>query len=381
MENTDPMIKRQSTPAASTLLMLWKVLAIVFIVTSIALLIALIVVATKKGRSDENQENGSRVDISMESCTEGMSSTDDSPKSAGVFDDLTVEEITAVRNYLLRQPELNLTKYVDASVDSNYIYSIQVLPPSKNEVLKFLDNDGPKPERRAIAVVFHGATDPPVVREYIVSPVANPTQHVVRKVPGGRKETVTFNARPFDSGVEYKVMYYMMAFAVVPKLQKLMNESYDEYILQCTNSKKCLYFQTAPLGFTAEDRYSLIYFIRYDFTGHYFYPIDLRILLDHGGANPLKWKILKVLHNNQTFDSVDELVAKYENNTIEKIKLPVPKGDNTLFSSYERRGAPQPCKPMRGPKQYQPDGQRYTVKGRHTRLSVARAFPPAPYKN
>ena len=366
MENADPMIKGKSTPRPSTSLMLWKVLTIVFIVISIALLIALIVVATKKVKSHENQENGSQVAVSMEPCAEGMSVSDEPPKSSGVFDDLTVDEITAVRDYLLKQPELSLTTYVNATLDSNYIYSIQVLPPSKDEVLEFLDNDGPKPVRRAVAVVFHGAIEPPVVKEYIVSPVANPTQHVVRKVPGGQKKTVPFNARPFDSGVEYKVMYYAMAIGVAPKLQKLMNESYDGYTLQCTNNKKCLYFlQTAPLGFNAEDRHSWIYFIRRDFTGSYFYPIDLQILLDHSGANAFKWKILKVIYNNQTFDSVDELVAKYENNTIEKIKIPAPKGDDTLFSSYERRGAPQPSKPMRGPKQYQPDGQRYTVKGRH----------------
>ena len=178
METTDPMMKKKSAPRPSTSLMLWKVLAIVFIVISIALLIALLVVATKKGKRYENQENGSNSSVSVETCSERMSSSDDSPKSVGVFNDLMVDEIIAVRDYLLKQPELNLTKYVDATVDSNYIFLIQFLTPSKDEVLEFLDNDGPNPERRAVAVVFHGATDPPVVKEYIVSPVANPTQHV-----------------------------------------------------------------------------------------------------------------------------------------------------------------------------------------------------------
>ena len=174
MENTDPMIKKKSAPGSSTALMLWKVLAIVFIVISIALLIALIAMATKKGKSYENQENGSHSSVSVDTCAERMSSSDDSLKSAGVFNDLMVDDIIVVRDYLLKQPELNLTKYVSATVDSNYIFLIQFLPPSKDEVLEFLDNDGPKPERRAVAVVFHGATAPPVVKEYIVSPVANP---------------------------------------------------------------------------------------------------------------------------------------------------------------------------------------------------------------
>lgn len=366
MESTDPMIKGKSTAKTSSALMLWKVLAIVFIVISIALLIVLIVVATKQRNSDENPENGSHVAVNMESCTEGMSSSHDSPKSAGVFDDLTVDEITAVRDYLLKQPELNLTKFLRATVDSNYIYLIQFLPPSKDEVLEFLDNDGLKPERRAVAVVFHGATDPPVVKEYIVSPVAKPTQHVARKVPGGQKETVPFNARPFDSYVEYSGLNNVIILKAARKLYKLMYESYDGYTYTCKNKRKCLDFlYTAPMGFTAEDRYTWIFFIRRDFTGNYFYPIDLMFLVDHGGAVASKWKVLKVLYNNQTFDSVDELVAKYENNTIQKIKLLAPKGNETLFSSYERRGAPQPSKPMRGPEQYQPDGQRYTTKGRH----------------
>ena len=366
MASTDPMIKGKSTAKTSSALMLWKVLAIVFIVVSIALLIALIVVATKQRKSDENPENGAHVAINMESCTEGMSSSDDTPKSAGVFDDLTVDEITAVRDYLLKQPELNLKKYLRATVDSNYIYLIQFLPPSKDEVLEFLDNDGPRPERRAVAVVFHGAADPPVVKEYIVSPVDNPTQHVVRKVPGGQKDTVPFNARPFDSYVEYNGLNNVIVVKAARKLYKLMYESYDGYTYTCKNNRKCLNFlYIAPMGFTAEDRYTWIFFIRGDFTGNFFYPIDLMFLVDHGGAVASKWKILKVLYNNQTFDSVDELVAKYENNTIQKIKLLAPKGKEKLYSSYERRGAPQPSKPMRGPEQYQPDGQRYTVKGRH----------------
>ena len=360
------MIKKKSAPGSSTALVLWKVLAIVFIVISIALLIALIVVATKKGKSYENQENGSHSSVSVDTCAERMSSSDDSLKSAGVFNDLMVDEIIVVRDYLLKQPELNLTKYVSATVDSNYIFLIQFLPPSKDEVLEFLDNDGPKPERRAVAVVFHGATAPPVVKEYIVSPVANPTQHVARKVPGDQKETVPFNARPFDSYVERKELNNVIIWDAARKLHTLMNESYDGYTYICSNNTKCLSLSiTAPMGFTAEDRYSWISFFRRDFTGRYLYPIDLQILVDHSGAVASKWQILKVLYNNQTFDSVDDLVVKYEKNTIEKINIPAPKGDDTLFSSYERRGAPQPSKPMRGPKQYQPDGQRYTVKGRH----------------
>ena len=149
MESSDPMImKKKSSSKTSSVRMsrVWMILAIVFIVISIALLIALIVVATKQAEtSEEHPDNGSHGAVGVESCADGMSSSNEPPKSAGVFDDLTVKEITAVRDYLLKQSELNLTEYAKARVDTNYIYSIQFLPPPKDEVLEFLDKDGSKP--------------------------------------------------------------------------------------------------------------------------------------------------------------------------------------------------------------------------------------------
>ena len=100
----------------------WKVQAVVFIIISIALLIALIVVATK---------SHSDVVEHVKTCGDGMSSTDGTPKSAGVFDDLTVDEIVSVIDYLMSQTELNLTKFEEATVNSNYIYLVQLLPPSQ----------------------------------------------------------------------------------------------------------------------------------------------------------------------------------------------------------------------------------------------------------
>ena len=364
MEVSDPMAKKKSASEARVS-RLWMIIAIVFIVISIALLIALIVVATKQEKTKETPDNGSHEAVSVESCADGMSSSNEPSKSSGVFDDLTVDEITAVRDYLLKQPDLNLTEYMKAHVDDNYIYLIQLLPPLKDEVLEFLDNDGPKPERKAIAVIFHGATNPPVVKEYIAWPAANPTNYKARIVPGGQKETVPFNARPFDTFVENNELNNVIFKSASQKLHKLMYESYDGYTLaNCTT--KCLRTMfTAPMGFTGEDRYTWFNFLRTGYPGDFLYPIDLMLLVDHGGAVTSKWKIRKVLYNNQTFDSIDELITKYESNTIKRSKLPAPKGNGPLFSSYERRGTPQPSKPMRGPKQYEPDGQRYTVKGRH----------------
>lgn len=273
-------------------------------------------------------------------------------------------KITSVRDYLLKQTELNLTRYEEATVNSNYIYLVKLLPPSKNEALAYLDRDGPKPERKAIAIVLPDATFPPIVREYTISPVTNPNDHKIRIIPGKVRDFVPFNARPFDGSIEGNVLNEAIINDASQALLNLMRESYDGYTYtNCTD--KCFSFSfTAPMGFTSEDRYTWIFFIR-KVTGEYSHPLDLQLLVDHSGADVRKWKVLKVIYNNQTFDSVDELVNEYNKGTIHKIKIPSPIGKDSLFSSYERRGDPQPVKPMRGPEMYEPDGKRYTVSGPH----------------
>ena len=360
MELSDPMVKKPET--TSTTKPVWKVLTVVLLIIIIALLIALIVVATKKDRSSSQaklESNGSELD----DCADGLSSLVDTPKSAGVFDDLTTDELTVVRDYLLKQNSLDLTPYENASLQSNYIYLIQLLPPSKNDALAFLDSDAAKPERKALAVVFHGATDPPIVAEYVVSPAGNPVKHQLRKVPGQRYP-IPYNSRPFDNNIEYPALYDLVLINATQKLQQLMTESYDGYNFHfCTDLCLDLLY-TSPSGFSSDTRTTWIIFMR-AVTGQYLHMLDLFLLVDHSGPDPSTWRILKVVYNNQTFDSVEELADKYANGTINKSFLPSPKGEDALFSTYEPRGSAQPSTPMRGPELYEPDGKRYTVNGRH----------------
>ena len=91
------------------------VFIIILAITCIALIIALAVVASKtsktsktglKSQSEENKlpENGF--------CSETPKVSDPKPpRSKGLFDDLSEEEINAVKKYMINQKELNIVPF------------------------------------------------------------------------------------------------------------------------------------------------------------------------------------------------------------------------------------------------------------------------------
>ena len=69
------------------------------------------------------------------------------------------------------------------------------------------------------------------------------------------------------------------------------------------------------------------------------------------------------MYNDQSFDTVDDLVKSYDDGTIEKIKIPRPSPDTILKGSSRPRGEPFFDKPKRGPLPFEPNGRRYKING------------------
>ena len=130
-----------------------KILVILLALLSLALLIALIVVATKDKTEPLENESSSGV---KEFCPETTKLPSSPARSSGLYDDLSKDEIIAVRDYILSQSSLNVTRYEDAFINDNYIYLIELQQPPKDEALNFLDNNAPKPERKARVVIYYG---------------------------------------------------------------------------------------------------------------------------------------------------------------------------------------------------------------------------------
>ena len=338
-------------------LLILKILVALLAVLSLALLIALIVVVTRE--KTEIVENGSSSGLN-DYCPEDTQLPSSPSRSSGLYDDLSKEEIVSVRDYVLSQPSLNVTPYENAAINSNYIYLIELQQPNKDEALDFLDsktNNAKKPERSARVIVYSGGESVPVVKEYLVSPAAKPTKHEKFRGPG--RDPIPFDAR-FPDPKELAIMENMMR-NVTKHAYRLLYESYDGYTFyNCTD--RCLtWTNSAPSTFKANQRKHWIWFMR-DIPGYYLHPIGFEVLLDTGGNDVTRWKVDKIYYNNATYNTVEELLSAYDGGAKTVFKAPE---DGGKFSSYDRRGDPQPAKPLRSPRLYEPDGKRYTVNGRH----------------
>ena len=333
-----------------------KILVAVFALLSLALLIALIVVTTKNNK--EPVENGSSLGAD-DFCPEGTELTAPTTvRSTGLYDDLSKEELIAVRDYIIKEPSLNVKAYEDANINDNYIYLIELQQPLKSEALAFLDGNAQKPERKARVIIYNGGKSFPDVREYLVGPADKPTKHEETTGPG-QKYPIPFNSR-FPDPKEIDIMDKMIR-NLTKQVDELLKESYDGYKMWDCKDRCLTWGLAAPSTFKINQRKTWTWLMR-DLIGYYIHPVGFEILLDTGGNDVSLWKVDKIFYNNATYDNVTDLLNAF--NAGSKMFVAAP-ADNGKFSSYELRGSPQPPKPLRNPQIYEPDGKRYTVSGRH----------------
>ena len=341
-----------------------QLIAIVILaVLCIILIIALAVVASKKSNDEGDDKTNNNGDAAQAGfCNEGTRLPEPKPpKSAGVFDDLSEDEIDAVKKYMLNLNETKIVPYGGASVNTNHIYLIEYQQPRKDDVLAYLDGTGgTKPRRQARVVVYMGAEDPPVVQEYLVYPASKPTGHHKRNF--GKNSTIPFHTRPADTHEMGLIDRAMLD--LTRKLQRVLNESYDGYMHFGCKEKCLTYASNAPLGLESGQRKYWIFFTR-DYPGSYLHPIGFQALYNALGNNVSAWHVEKIFYHNQTFNTSEELLEKYNNGSIYKVFIPAPDSQDLQFSTLSRRGDPVPDEPLRPPQIFEPDGKRYTVSGRH----------------
>ncbi|EIE26972.1 amine oxidase catalytic domain-containing protein [Coccomyxa subellipsoidea C-169] len=286
------------------------------------------------------------------------------PSSAqpNLFEELTVPEMAAVRNYLFAQADLNLTRSDEATPASNVIYLMELQPPPKVPALAFLDSGGavPAPPRQARVVVYLGYLEQPKVVEMTVGPLPAPTNYtILREVP--------WNTRPPNSA-EYSAMDAVIQ-AASAQLEQFMTQSFAGFKYYNCEFPRCLLWgDTTPRGVTNDQRQTWIWFMRFT-DGYYLKPIGLEFLVDHRGNDPSKWAVTQIFYNGQVFGNTTELNTAFADTTSglnrQQLRQPLPGEIN--YASLKRQpgpGRPEPrgnAAPQAGSRQYEPSGKRYSI--------------------
>ncbi|XP_069807772.1 amine oxidase [copper-containing] 3-like [Dendropsophus ebraccatus] len=265
-----------------------------------------------------------------------------------VFSDLTPEEFSATVDYLKKNLGVKLVNAADAKPTENCIYYVDVRYPPKREVLDYLDREGEKPKREALAVVFFGDQEEPNITEYVVGPLSNPSYFrdiTLQKY----KEKLPYYRRPVI-GKEYVDAYnlvYENEFSTAPKFLKALG--YDGSSLAALT--------TVPRGVKSGDRNTwFVLFLKTTESCFSVQPIGLEILLDHKSLDVSKWRVLKVFYNGAYFSNMADLEKQFSAGKVDVIKIPKVKPENDI-GSMKPKISPQPGAPL----QFNPEGNRYTV--------------------
>jgi hypothetical protein len=198
---------------------------------------------------------------------------------------LSEAELRQVRDYILNVASLNVTPFESATVNSNYIFLIELQNPIKDDAIAYLDHNGPKPTRAANVILFKGAETPPVIEEILVY-FDRPMRHEPNTLLTDR--TIPFHARPantFKNAIQETIIDDF-----VIKAHNVLEELFGGYIvINCTD--RCLkYFFTGPNAMpSSHELISYVWFAR-DVAGNVIQPVGLELLIQGEGTDGSQWE-------------------------------------------------------------------------------------------
>ncbi|XP_063163953.1 membrane primary amine oxidase-like isoform X2 [Candoia aspera] len=278
----------------------------------------------KKGQEEGGQDTGSQV-----------------------FQDLSPEEIMQVKSYLQSNLGVPLVETPQAKPSDNCIYFITLQLPPKAEVLEFLDHQGSRPAREALAVVHFGNQVDPNVTEFVVGPLPEPTYHqditiqrYGRKLPYSKRMVLT---NEFD---EISDFLKRNEYPKAPNfIQKVLNQ----------NGSSVWYIHEMPPGQKSGDRKMWVSHYQ-DVPGYYLHPVGFEVQVDHSSLDVSQWKVIKVFYNGQYFEDMEDIEIQFNMGKVivDKVKQPPPDGG---YSSLKQRVPPK----VSGPLHYEPRGPRYRI--------------------
>ena len=340
-------------------LVMWAVFAILFLFTTLALAGCLVFLImnnpslkwTLDGGMTSAQSDGDVTTDGGTPVSKGGSSGN-TDTSSNVFAELRQTEINNIIRFLKHNTSLDLTDSDKATTSDNYIYMMEVIQPTKDSMLEYLQNGGSKPERKALVVILEGANTPqPRVVEIQVSPLPEPTRYDVSKVIPWRK-------RPRLAPPEIKQMESFLKDQTEVAADFMM-EKFGFKFTGCSDDCLEWTFSTPPVPSTNIRNTWIMFRLPYD--GSAVHALPLYLLVNDESKNPADWSIQSVVYLRQSYTSLAVLVAASNVPSIAN-KLPVNLTSQAQARASMKSGTPD-FPEQKGPEttgkgRYILDGQR-----------------------
>ncbi|GFR71750.1 amine oxidase [Elysia marginata] len=181
---------------------LWRTVAIVLGVATLCLLVAVIVISVKDGSA--SCDGGAGGQCRAKANNPNFINLSE-PSTPGPFHDLTKNEITKIREFITKDPNILAVDPELATVDSSYMFMMDLYPAKKADVLRYLDQKGPAPARQARVIMYRGDLAKPMVEEYACGPLPDVTSCSLIQ-SDKRRNPVEFSLRPV-SIMEFETVF------------------------------------------------------------------------------------------------------------------------------------------------------------------------------
>lgn len=275
-----------------------------------------------------------------------------------VWSDLTNAEVVTILDYVHSvAPEFNLTAALNATLWDDFIVGTEVIRPSKNVALSYINGETETPPPRYGKIAIHRGTESEVFwDEYSVGPLPISGNTKIKPFKYEHRNDLEHARNLVPDARSYKEWPYLIAQQVSDITQDLLGATIN---IGDRNDPDGL-----DLSFRdpwIEDGHILRWcsFLRAGTRNEAgtILPQGLYVKLDTTGRDPENWKIMAWLYNRKIYTSTDEFRSAWQSPGFEKLPVNYD-GDWTTIEDFSTE-VPDRDKPA--PLMVHPGNPRYQI--------------------
>ncbi|THU91038.1 amine oxidase catalytic domain-containing protein [Dendrothele bispora CBS 962.96] len=295
--------------------------------------------------------------VPLQQCKSPLAQDASPPSPVNLWASLTTSETSSIQAWLgAPERQLNLTPAAESTLSDNTIFLIESYYPSKADALAHLSspNTVSPPDRFARVTIHHGGDSEPSIKDYLVGPLPISEQTTMAPLTDIYRRDLPYNARGFISIVnELGAVFQQFTPELVAAIEDLFNATFQGGVNDTLTAGG-----GGPFSFDGSFRRVWVFWKRL-VPGSWLHPISFFNYFDISGTDPSQWRLLKIVYNNQLFNSSDDFLHAYRNGTLERPTVSDP--SDASWSSRKRVGSVRDLDDLPGPRSVSFAGLRFRV--------------------